>query len=55
MKCYICGEEIKEEEAYFYIGKQKNGEKLYRHDDDEHTEHIIRNFKRSVALGEQIG
>lgn len=54
MKCYICGEEIKKEERFFYIGK-KNGEKLYRHDDEKHTEIILRNYIRSVALGEQIG
>ena len=53
MVCYICGEEI-HDEPFFYIGK-RNGEKLFRHDDKEHEEIIINEFKRSNHLGEQVG
>lgn len=31
MKCYICQKEIYEKEEYYDIGKNKEGEELYRH------------------------
>ena len=49
MICYICGDIIGNEELFFYIGKDKKGNKLYRHDDKEHEDAVLEMFKVRTA------
>jgi hypothetical protein len=54
--CYVCNKEIEEGEPFFFIGKGKDRIKLYRHDNDEHTQVVLDNFTfRTRQKGEQIG
>ena len=56
MKCYICNQEITEDQDFFFRGKDKLGNKMYRHDDKEHEEQVLANFRtRCFTLGGQIG
>jgi len=49
MICYICGDIIGSKESFLCIGRDKKGNKLYRHDDKEHEDAVLEMFKVRTA------